>query len=133
MTFQGLTADEAKTFAAAWLPAWTGNRPEVLASFYSDDAFYSDPGLPNGITGQPALLRYFGKLLGQNPNWIWTHSGSIPMLDGFVNQWHASIPVGATTIEVDGVCLVQIRDGKIYANRVYFDRTALLEAITKLQ
>jgi hypothetical protein len=35
-----LTAVEAKRFAEKWLPAWTGNDPEWLASFYSEDAFY---------------------------------------------------------------------------------------------
>jgi ketosteroid isomerase-like protein len=41
-TFEGLTASEAKNFAAQWLPAWTGNDPDLLASFYAEDCFYSD-------------------------------------------------------------------------------------------
>jgi len=53
----------------------------------------------------------------------------MPLADGFLNLWHASIPAGARTIEVDGVCSVQLRDGLIYRNEVYFDRSALLEAL----
>jgi len=34
------TSAEAQHFAEQWLPAWTGNRPDFLAGFYSDDAFY---------------------------------------------------------------------------------------------
>ena len=34
------SSSEARRFAEEWLPAWSGNRPEFLASFYSDDAFY---------------------------------------------------------------------------------------------
>ena len=133
MELNGLDAQEAKAFAESWLPAWSGNRPELLASYYSTDAFYCDPAIPDGIRGQEALLGYFRKLLAQNPDWVWTHSGSIPLKDGFVNQWHASIPVGGKTLEVDGVCLVQIADGKIYSNQVYFDRTPLVAAVRALK
>ena len=35
--------EKAKVFCDQWLPAWTGNNPELLISFYSEDAFYSDP------------------------------------------------------------------------------------------
>jgi ketosteroid isomerase-like protein len=54
-----LSAEEARNFAERWLPAWTGNNPERLADFYSDDAIYLDPGVPGGVMGKPALLAYF--------------------------------------------------------------------------
>jgi hypothetical protein len=40
-----MTKKEAREFASRWLPAWTENQPEKLAAYYSEDAFYSDPGL----------------------------------------------------------------------------------------
>ncbi len=49
MQFHGLNADDARAFAEKWLPAWTGNRPELLASFYTLDAVYSDPAIPKGV------------------------------------------------------------------------------------
>lgn len=52
----GLTSEEAREFAACWLPAWTGNDPVLLASFYTDDAFYADPAIPAGVTGKDDLL-----------------------------------------------------------------------------
>ena len=123
-----MSPDQARVFAAEWLPAWTGNEPERLVAFYTHDAFYSDPAIREGVRGRNAILAYFKKLLSRYPNWVWTHSGSIPMADGFLNKWHASIPVGDDTLEVDGVCTVQLRDGHIYSNEVFFDRTELLEA-----
>jgi hypothetical protein len=126
--WEGMTAEEARAFAAEWLPAWTGNEPERLVAFYTHDAFYSDPAIPGGVRGRSAILAYFKKLLGRNPKWVWTHSGSIPMADGFLNKWHATIPVGDETLEVNGVCTVQLRDGHIYSNEVFFDRAELLEA-----
>jgi hypothetical protein len=129
MQFEGLDAAEARAFAERWLPAWSGNRPELLVSFYSDDVFYSDPAIPEGVHGREALLAYFRKLLAHNPRWVWTQRGSLPLAGGFLNLWHASIPVGALTLELDGVCTVELRDGLIRSNQVFFDRSALLDAI----
>jgi hypothetical protein len=126
------TPEEARSFAQQWLPAWTGNRPELLADFYADDAFYLDPGVPGGVQGKPALLGYFRKLLAQNPDWVWTQIEGIPLEGGFLNKWHASIPVGSTVLDVVGVCFVQLDDsGKIRRNEVYFDRSAVLAEIAK--
>jgi hypothetical protein len=129
MTFHGLNRDEACSFAEQWLPAWTGNQPERLAAFYTDDTFYCDPAIPAGVHGRDALLAYFRRLLARNPRWVWTHRTSIPIQDGFLNHWHASVPAGERVIEVDGVCSVQLRRGLIYSNQVFFDRSELLRAL----
>ncbi len=128
MQFQGMNADDARSFAERWLPAWSGNRPELLSSFYTPDVVYSDPAIPAGVRGRDALMAYFSKLLAMNPEWVWVQRGSIPMEDGFLNLWHASIPVGQHAVEAEGVCTVQLRDGLIYANHVFFDRSELLKA-----
>ena len=49
MQFHGMNPDDARAFAEKWLPAWTGNRPELLASFNTLDAVYSDPAIPDGV------------------------------------------------------------------------------------
>jgi hypothetical protein len=126
------TAEEARTFAEKWLPAWTGNNPGMLAGFYSDDAFYLDPAVPQGVKGKEALIKYFTKLLSFNPDWVWTQIEGIPLEDGFLNKWLAKIPVGDKVLEIAGVCFVQINDeGKIYRNEVYFDRSPLLAELSK--
>ena len=129
-----MNKEKAKAFASKWLPAWTGNDPEKLADFYSDDCFYLDAGIPNGARGKKELINYFRKLLSQNPNWIWSQIEAIPMEDGFLNKWSAQIPVGPKVIECIGVCFVQFdKAGKIRRNEVYFDRTELISEIYKLK
>lgn len=127
-----LTSAEARRFAEDWLPAWSGNKPDLLASYYSEDTFYLDPGVPVGIKGKSELLVHFKKLLAHNPTWVWQQIEGIPMEGGFLNKWRALIPVGAARLEVVGVCLVQLDDeGKISRNETYFDRTRLLSEIAK--
>src|SRR5262245_52718227 len=133
MQITAFDPDAALAFAGRWLPAWTGNRPELLLSFYTPDAFYADPAVPQGLHGHEQLLGYFRKLLGRNPNWVWSLRGSIPLADGFLNRWHAVIPVGERMVEVDGVCTVQLRQRLIYANEVFFDRAELLQAIASVK
>lgn len=133
VSFDGLSEAEATEFAARWLPAWTGNDPERLASFYADDCFYSDPAVPEGLEGKEALLRYFSALLASFPDWKWTQTGATPIPEGFLNRWHASIPVGSLTVECDGVCTVELSDGLIARNQVFFDRSELLAAIAEAE
>lgn len=98
-----MTTEEAWEFASRWLPAWTGNDPEKLAVFYSDDVFYSDNLVPKGVIGKEQLLGHLRKMLGQNPNWIWTMIEAIPMEGGFLCKWLARIPVGDKVIDCIGV------------------------------
>lgn len=126
--YECVTPEAARAFAQEWLPAWTGNDPDRLCAFYTDDALYLDPAVPAGIRGQAAIRTYFAKLLSRNPAWVWTQREAIPMKDGFVNLWHASIPGKGATHEVDGVCLVTLREGRISRNEVYFDRSPLFAA-----
>jgi hypothetical protein len=124
-----MTGDEAKAFASEWLPAWTGNDPPRLAAFYTDDIFYSDPSIPDGLSGKSALIQYLSKLLANNPDWTWTHTGSLPLEDGFLNKWRLDAPVGDRVIICQGVCTVQLRGKLIYRNETYFDMSRLVGAI----
>lgn len=122
--FLGYDTQAAAEFCARWLPAWTGNDPARLVAFYTDDAFYADPARPAGIEGHDALLAYFTKLLARFPDWAWTHRHSLPVPDGFLNFWSATVD-GREETRFEGVCVVQLRNGLIYRNEVFFDPAAL--------
>lgn len=108
-----------------WLAAWTGNQPSRLLSFYTENAFYRDPAKPSGLRGHKELRPYFEKLLAKNPNWVWKAIEIIPNPKGFTIKWEATIPVGDKTVIETGLDLVEIADGKISRNEVYFDPTRI--------
>lgn len=116
-------------FCDAWLAAWTGNSPETLLGFYAEGAVYRDPAFPGGLHGHAALRPYFSKLLAANPDWRWTREELIPTATGFTLKWRAHMPVGDAVIEEVGLDIVEMAGGRITRNEVYFDRTALLQAI----
>jgi hypothetical protein len=118
----------AQDLCKEWLAAWTGNHPDKLIEFYAADAFYSDPARRNGLRGHAELLPYFKRLLGSNPEWQWEAVELFPTDKGFTGKWKATIPVGDTTVVEYGVDIVEVADGKITRNEVYFDRVALLKA-----
>ena len=120
--------DILTNFCNDWLGAWTGNQPELLLSYYTEDAFYSDPATRNGLHGQKELLPYFSKLLKYNPNWKWRVLEIIETAKGFTLKWEATIPVGETNIIEQGLDIVELQDGKISRNEVYFDRATWLKA-----
>lgn len=124
---------EGKTleFCSRWLSSWTGNDPERLIDFYAQDAFYSDPTVRDGIQGRDRLLGYFTGLLDANPEWEWKAVEAFPNMRGFTLKWKATIPVGDEVITEYGLDIVEIEDGKITRNEVYFDRTALMLALAR--
>ena len=111
-----------KSFADKWLTAWTGNRPELLLGFYTEETFYLDPAYPNGITGKSSLSAYFSKLLSKNPDWIWSAEEIMPTEKGFTLKWKAVVPVKNKRLTLYGLDIVELSAGKISRNEVYFDR-----------
>ena len=125
--------DETLGFCGRWLRAWEGNNPEDLIQFYSEDALYIDPANKDGLKGRNRILLYFKKLLAANPNWKWEAIELFPTELGFVVKWKASIPVGRETITEFGMDIVDMEQGRITRNEVYFDRSRLLEALSSLK
>jgi len=118
-------------FCDAWLGSWTGNQPDALLSYYTEDAFYSDPANREGLKGHQQLLHYFSKLLKYNPEWKWKAIEIIETDKGFTLKWEASIPVGDKVITEQGLDIIEMQDGKISRNEVYFDRANWLKAATQ--
>lgn len=118
--------NELEKFCDEWLSSWTGNEPGKLISYYADDAFYSDPAFPQGLTGKEELLSYFTKLLRKFPDWKWEREILFPTSEGFTLIWKATIPLRDKTISVKGMDRVKLENMKISRNEVYFDSKVLM-------
>jgi len=118
-------------FIHEWLQAWTGNRPDALLLYYSEDTFYADPAHPAGLVGHEPLKAYFTKLLAHNPDWVWQAAEIIPTEKGCTLKWKARIPSAEKTLELFGLDIVEIENGKITRNEVYFDRVPWFQLLGK--
>jgi len=117
--------EKAKDFCDQWLPAWTGNKPELLISFYCADAFYSDPFIPKGLKGHEKILAYFRKFLSPYPNWEYEQIEIFPTKNGFTLKWKVSLPINNDKVVEFGLDIVEISNDKIIRNEVYFDTGSL--------
>jgi hypothetical protein len=113
---------DLKVFVDNWLSAWTGNKPQHLIEFYTNDVFYLDPANQDGIRGKANLEVYFTKLLSKNANWKWRVVEIMPTEKGFVLKWEAIIPVLDKAFLIYGVDIVEMRGDKISRDEIYFDR-----------
>jgi ketosteroid isomerase-like protein len=118
---------DVRTFCDRWLGAWTGNKPEALLEFYTEDTFYLDPAYPAGLNGREELSKYFEKLLNRNPDWKWEAVEIFNTEKGFTLKCKATIPVKGTPLVLYGLDIVEMRAEQICRNEVYFDRVKWLE------
>lgn len=116
-----MNSQELEQFCDKWLESWTGNNPEKLLSFYTNDAFYSDPAYPDGLEGKSDIRPYFIKLLGKNQDWKWEREILYPTHEGFSLVWKANIPIKDRIVAVKGMDRIVLIDEKISRNEVYFD------------
>jgi steroid delta-isomerase-like uncharacterized protein len=112
-----------------------------VASFYASDAVFADP--INHHEGRKAIGAFFeeadkpfsdirfevaqlieeGNLLVAE--WVWqaTNTGPLTMPDG------TEIPATHKPVELPGVSIVSVRDGKIASHRDYFDSASVMSQL----
>lgn len=132
-SFIKMNKEQLFEFCKEWLKAWTGNEPEKLMSFYQENALYSDPQHRAGLQSHDEILPYFKKLLATYQDWSWRPIEVFPIEKGCILKWECTIPVGNVVINETGLDIVEIEDGKIKRNEVYFDRTRLIKAVEELK
>ena len=124
-----MTNLEAK--ATELLDAWTTQDVDSVANLYAADVVYVDPNTRGPVQGRDAMKRYLRKLFA---NWDMTwkllelQPGEQP--DACAVKWEATFQLKGRperTVRTTGLDLVELRDGEISRNEVYFDRSVLAE------
>lgn len=116
--------EELKQFIQDWLEAWS-NSPEELLNYYHPNAVYSDPSLKEPLTDKDQLSSYFSALLRKFKGWKWELVelfGNAPIV---TLKWKATFLIDGKIVIKIGMDIVELEDGKIIRNEVYFDLKGL--------
>lgn len=111
-----------------FLAAWNEQNVERVLACYTEDVAYRDPNTRGAVAGRDALRRYLTKLFaGWRMHWARREAHLLAGGGGVAFLWHASFerPSGGPRVEVDEMDMVEVRDGRISRNEVYFDRAVL--------
>lgn len=119
---------ELRELAEAFLGAWNTQDVDCVLATYTDDLCYRDPNTRGPVEGAPAMRRYLTKLFaGWRMRWSLREAFLFEGGQGAAVLWRASFQraSGGATVDLDGMDLVHVRDGRLSRNEVYFDRAAL--------
>jgi ketosteroid isomerase-like protein len=122
--------DHAKMLALAerFLGAWNTQEVERVVSCYTEDVDYRDPNTRGSVRGSDAMRRYLTKLFGRwQMHWSLREAYLFEDANGCAVLWRATFARKGdpSTVAIDGMDFVEVRDGRITRNEVHFDRTAL--------
>lgn len=123
-----MDAREMLELADRFLAAWNSQDVERVLDCYTEDAAYSDPNTRGPVVGRDALRRYLTKLFaGWRMTWTRREAHLFAGGGGATVSWRASFerPTGGPRVEIDGMDLVEVREGRLCRNEVYFDRALL--------
>ncbi len=122
---------EAISFCEKWLPHWVGGAAAVekLLTFYTDDAVYEDPNVPQGVKGQAEVGGFLKLLLGKYPDWKFEIVSVYPTPKGFILQYLGTVPqAGGKTIKnFRGIDVIEFEGNKISKQQGYYDRHVFFE------
>ena len=133
------TSTELAQFCARYLAAWNGRDATAMADVVTDDVVWEDPALPGPARGPAAVQEFMREARvafpdlhfddsdephltadGDRVAWRWrmrgTNTGPIDP-PGFAPTHRA--------IEIEGVDLWTMRDGRIARSRAFYDFNAL--------
>jgi ketosteroid isomerase-like protein len=111
-----MTVDIA-AFNDAWLAAWSDKDVTRLVSFYTHDALYIDPQVPQGVRGSDALAEYLTKLFASTPRMRFRSDQTWQSADGYFGRWYCEID--GQTRRLRGFDVVTLRGDRIAFNEVY--------------
>jgi len=119
---------EMQVLAVRFLDAWNLQDVERVVDIYTDDVRYLDPNTRGAVEGADALRRYLRKLFARwTMHWSLREAFLFDDRDGCAILWRARLTPadGGGTVEIDGMDLAVVRNGRLARNEVYFDRAAL--------
>jgi steroid delta-isomerase-like uncharacterized protein len=129
-----MTRDDAVKLFSRQQAAWNARDPTALADDYADDGTIISP-IFRTVQGREAIAESFRSIFATFPDW--QYIGQELLVDGdtiakpfIVNATHVrefmGLPGSGRKVEIQGVCIFKLKDGRITYERRYYDFTGLL-------
>ena len=132
-----MTAEDTQRIADLVLQLWNTGNLEIANEVYADNAQRKDPNR-EPARGPQQIAKFVAEIRTAFPDFKLEVKQRVAEGDHVVSQWTATgtqkgdflaIPPTGKRIEIDGMTLAQVKDGKIADERVYFDRLGMLEQL----
>jgi steroid delta-isomerase-like uncharacterized protein len=139
---RGAGTDGIAALARAWAAAWTAASPIAVASLYWTDAVLRDPVIARELHGQGEVATYVRRMARSVPDLRLELVGAPRVLASgqvlvawrltghFAIPLHPSAPVPpGQPIDLPGVVMWQLRDGRIADHQGFYDVDELLPPV----
>jgi steroid delta-isomerase-like uncharacterized protein len=117
---------------------WNTGNPDVAKQLYSDDALRSDPNQSKPARGSQEIARYVAEVRAGYPDFKLEIKDKVFEENRLVTHWTCTgthngefqgIPATGKRINISGLALARIENGKVAEEHVYFDRLTMLEQL----
>lgn len=117
---------------------WNTGNPEVARQLYGEGAERSDPNQSEPARGPQQIARYVAEVRAGFPDFKLEIKQRVAEGNRLVTYWTCTgthkgdfqgIPPTGKRIEITGLALNRIENGKVAEERVYFDRLTMLEQL----
>jgi ketosteroid isomerase-like protein len=105
-------------FFKDYLDAWATNDIDAVAAFFTDDIAYEDTTIKHRAAGMKQMRRFIEGSFTNVPDAYFDYVGHVSDGESYAIEWIMQ------PMNVPGVSIGKLRDGKISANRDYWDGKA---------
>ena len=105
-------------FFADYLASWDTNDPDAVLAFFTDDIEYEDTTIGHGASGLKQMRRFVQASFDNVPDASFDYVDHHSTGDAYAIEWVMQ------PMNVRGVSVGKLRDGKICENRDYWNGAA---------
>jgi steroid delta-isomerase-like uncharacterized protein len=132
-----MQTDDVQSLVNQWIAAFNNHNIAAIVALYADDAELFDSGMKQPRHGRAEIEEWFTSRFQTMPSFSYTPTSQIFGQDHAVVTWTARARsprlLGqawlSRPLQVDGVSVFTLRDGRIQKQRGYYDHLSALEQI----
>jgi len=120
------------------LQLWNTGNADIANQLYTENAERGDPNGSDPARGPQAISKYVAQVRTAFPDFKFEIKQTIVDADDIASHWTCTgthkgdflgIPPTGKRVEINGVALAHVQEGKIVREHVYFDRLDMLQQL----